>query len=227
MAVINLQEVIDDLKDKNMRIANNEVPWIDNQGNSITVEIADIVAKIYVVRGSHPTGERWWKKEFTDGKINGLHRRWYTNGRLSREYNYYLGKLNDIAKEWFSNGQLELEENYSHGRQQGTSRSWYKDGQLRSEINYVQGDYEGLYRYWHPNGQLNFERIHQNGLLHGLKRSWDESGNLKSSQNYKHGFPVDEEVVCDEISKEIQSDVTKCSCDLDTIMDFGCQCGGS
>ena len=64
----------------------------------------------------------------------------HSNGQLSKEINYTDGKIHGSYKEWYSNGQLSVEYNINkEGKRDGFWREWYENGQLLHEAKYKDG----------------------------------------------------------------------------------------
>jgi antitoxin component YwqK of YwqJK toxin-antitoxin module len=88
--------------------------------------------------------------EFESHYIQGIlqsGKSWYPNGLQHYERNYQQGKLHGLWRKWYfvsvqsseARGQLEYEHNYQQGQFHGLYQGWYSDGQLMYESNYQQG----------------------------------------------------------------------------------------
>jgi antitoxin component YwqK of YwqJK toxin-antitoxin module len=58
-------------------------------------------------------------KHYKNGKMHGLHERYYYDGQLEEQKNYTNGKLHGLHEEWDINGQLRKKENYKNGKLHG------------------------------------------------------------------------------------------------------------
>ena len=123
----------------------------------------------------YENGQLWIERNYSDGKEDGLERRWYKNSQLEVERNYSDGKEDGLWKKWYENGQLEEEINYSDGKEDGLWKKWYENGQLMLEGNYKDGKDVGLYKEWYENGQLFVEINFKEGEVIS-KKCWTEYG---------------------------------------------------
>ena len=114
---------------------------------------------------------------FLTGKINSK----YYKGEVIN------GKKEGLHRDWHSNGQLEEEVSYVDGKSQGLSRNWYSNGQLRGEGSYINDISQGLYRNWHSNGQLEAEGSYVNGKKEGIHIEWNSRGNITDKASYVDG----------------------------------------
>ena len=79
------------------------------------------------------------ERNYKDGKLDGLFKEWYENGKLDMKGNYKDGIKDGLWKKWYENGQLVFEMNYKDDKEDGLQRLWYENGQLKSEGNYKDG----------------------------------------------------------------------------------------
>ena len=64
---------------------------------------------------------------------------YYKSCQLMSERNYKDGKLHGLSRRWHDNGKLMSEHYYKDGEYHGCNRIWYNDGQLESETYYWEG----------------------------------------------------------------------------------------
>ena len=78
---------------------------------------------------------------YYEGKLfSGVGYDIHSNGQLKKEINYTDGKIHGSYKEWYSNGQLSVEYNLNkQGKRDGVWREWYENGQLLHEAKYKNG----------------------------------------------------------------------------------------
>ncbi len=88
----------------------------------------------------YPDGTRV-KRNYVDGKKNGLTTFWYANGQKQEVINYVDGKKNGLLTGWFKNGQKMNETNYVDDNQDGSHIRWLENGQKDAEGNYVKGTF--------------------------------------------------------------------------------------
>jgi antitoxin component YwqK of YwqJK toxin-antitoxin module len=99
----------------------------------------DIELYVYRYRDRPFTGERYerWPdgavkaiSEFVDGRLHGLNRAWFQDGRSWSEGRYKINQPVGLHRTWYRNGQLEEEKVYTEeGTWVSTSR-WSEDGVL-------------------------------------------------------------------------------------------------
>lgn len=58
----------------------------------------------------------------------------------SKEENFLNGKLHGITKEWWPNGKLWYEGNFQNGLKHGVCKTWNEDGTLYFEGNFINGN---------------------------------------------------------------------------------------
>ena len=149
MFIMELTQLVDELQEHNK-----------------LVDKAAILEKEFISNCKEPipndaplSSEYWYK----DGSLNGLTKRWYSNGQLEQEVRYKDGKENGLMREWYSNGQLYIECSYKDGEYNGSFRRWDEYGTLRKTANYKDGVPNGMVLKWHFNGQLKSESTYKNG----------------------------------------------------------------
>ena len=55
--------------------------------------------------------------------MDGLHVKWYSNGKKNQEVNYKDGKTNGLLALWHDNGQKSYEANFKDGKR--ISEKWW------------------------------------------------------------------------------------------------------
>ena len=76
--------------------------------------------KVYAL---HPNGQKMGEGNYKDGKMDGLHVKWYSNGKKNQEVNYKDGKTNGLLALWHDNGQKSYEANFKDGKR--ISEKWW------------------------------------------------------------------------------------------------------
>ena len=136
---------------------------------------------------------------YKDGKKEGVHKNWYSNGSLMSEKEIINGANVNISKYWNEKYQLIYERNWTKNFDQ----TWYDNGQLKTEGYSRPVKYDstkswnppsdailvyGLCRDWYENGQLKSEKNYdENGKPEGTHREWHENGAIILDCNYKNG----------------------------------------
>lgn len=133
-----------------------------------------------------------------NGKENGRHAQWYSDGKiLSDEYYSYGYKLSH-QKGWYPDGREWYIFNYAKDETQkemdlrntmvtslnGLQETWYPNGQKAENSNFSNGKRHGLQEGWHPNGQKAYIETYENGSKTGKCQSWDERGVIIEDKEY-------------------------------------------
>jgi antitoxin component YwqK of YwqJK toxin-antitoxin module len=151
------------------------------------------------------------KEPYTNGKIDGVKKRWYPDGKtLAREEPYTNGKIDGMVKCNYESGylsstldgnQLEYYPDIKKAERipekhkddngkilDGVVQTFYKSGQLNEEDIYTAGWRNGVCKSFYENGQLAREYTYVDDKLNGPAKHWyEKTGELKSESNYKDG----------------------------------------
>jgi uncharacterized protein (TIGR02145 family) len=136
---------------------------------------------------------------YKDGKKEGVHKNWYSNGSLISEEEIINGANANISKKWNEQYQLIYKRSWTKNFDQ----TWYDNGQLKTEGYSRPVKYDstknwnppsdallvyGLCREWYENGQLKSEKnYNESGKPEGTHREWHENGAIILDCNYKNG----------------------------------------
>ena len=118
---------------------------------------------IYYVSGSdtpytgksftlNENGKKASKRNFKDGKQDGLQTRWYENGQKKNEANGKDGKMDGLWSEWYENGQKKVETNYKDGKMDGLVVEWHENGQKKGEATF-KDDEPISGKFWNSKGE--------------------------------------------------------------------------
>ena len=137
-----------------------------------------------------------WKKNYKEGKLDGLSEEYNKNGQLEESVTYKEGEEEEEVKYiYYENGQLVTKGTYKDGKEDGPYESYYKNGQLNYKTTYQDGVIEdGLFEGYHENGQLRWKGTIKDGKDDGQWEYYDENGKLdeKESGMYKDGVKQDD-----------------------------------
>lgn len=100
---------------------------------------------------------------YRNGKIDGLQKMYYRDGKLAEEITYKNGKIDGLVKIFYSDGTLWEEQ-------------VYKEGLLLDENNKPKN---GVYKRFYKNGKLAKQVEYNQGLPYGESKSFYENGNIK------------------------------------------------
>jgi len=91
--------------------------------------------------------------------------RFYRNDLVESQCFLRNGKMEGVYKEWYANGRLGRHEFYQDGKEEGEGRYWYGDGGIRELVFFRSGKMEGKYKYWDPRGHLREQEFYLAGKL--------------------------------------------------------------
>lgn len=106
------------------------------------------------------------------------------------EYSYVDGKLHGMNREFYPNGKARLECNYNGGLRDGIERKWDEDGSLMKETEFKNGKMHGVEKIY-INGMLDAEMIWKEDEMIQLKAFF--KGRLSMLEVYENGKIVKSE----------------------------------
>ena len=80
--------------------------------------------------------ELMFRRNYKNGKKDGLSEGFYENGQLESRENYKNGIQNGLSEIFHENGQIWIRENYKNGKQDGLSEMYGEDGSSRGSSCY-------------------------------------------------------------------------------------------
>jgi len=104
---------------------------------------------------------------FTEGKENGLQRKWYPNGRLCEERMFDHGLKTGVHKGFWENGKPRFRYHFVKDMYEGTQYKYFWDGKLYTKKNYKNGQEAGMQQEWSQQGQLVINYQSVNGRQYG------------------------------------------------------------
>ena len=99
--------------------------------------------------------------EIKDGSY--IKKKYYENGKLKSEEEYFDEKLNGKYKEYYENSELKFEGEYLNGKRNGKYKEYYENGKLKSEGEYIDKKLNRKFKEYYENGELKFEGEYLNG----------------------------------------------------------------
>ncbi|WP_338946227.1 toxin-antitoxin system YwqK family antitoxin [Fusobacterium canifelinum] len=78
------------------------------------------------------------RREYKNGKADGISKFFYPDGKLSSETTYKNGKRNGLEKAYQENGKLEYEIKYKDGQPDGNMKFYDENGNLVADAPYVE-----------------------------------------------------------------------------------------
>jgi hypothetical protein len=106
-----------------------------------------------------------------------------------KEVHHASGKLNGLHKFYYPDGKLYLEINYRDSLPDGTFKQYFKTGILFEESVYSKGIKHGRSRTFHANGRLSTETPYDSGRIHGIQKKYRGDGQIAFEAPYYYGHP--------------------------------------
>ena len=145
-----------------------------------------------------------WKKNYKEGKLDGLSEEYNKNGQLEESVTYKEGEEEEEVKyTYYENGQLKKKETYKDGKKDGQWEEYGDNGQLWSKETYKDGKEDGQWEIYNvgyndddtlQRGSLFYKGTYKDGKENGQFEYYDENGKLdeKGSGIYKDGVKQDD-----------------------------------
>lgn len=149
-----------------------------------------------------PNEGKWF---FNEQPFTGVGFKVYENrNSTSEEVNFSNGKKNGMTKRWFPTGQQSYRAFYMMNKLHGTTTKWYANGQKESESNFRNGKVDGVQWQWYPSGKPFKKMNIKDGIEVGMQQAWWESGKLYNNYEAKNGriFGLKRAKLCHELQKE-------------------------
>lgn len=113
---------------------------------------------------------------------------YHADGRKNATLKVKNGSLADGIHKWYySNGKLEKEMEILDGKRTGAYKEYYENGMPRVYGNYKKGDRDGLYTLYYENGKKETELNYSNGKADGERISYNEEGQVTGKTIFKDG----------------------------------------
>lgn len=109
-----------------------------------------------------------------------------------------------IHRVYFTNGRLKVEVAYLDGKLSGPFRMYYEDGTLRQEKFFKDGKLNGIFRAYDEWGIPYFEISYKDGIQHGSEKVYNKFGGLMYMDTYYEGKKINHKLFDD--SGELISD---------------------
>lgn len=127
---------------------------------------------------------------YKDGKLDGVCRWYYRNGKPEMEVTYSMDKLNGEATRWYENGNLEEKSYYKDNQYDGVVQEYNVFGTMVKLSTYENGVLNGLYYQWYDNGKQFMEGEYIDGMMHGSWLMYYQDGTIGSNAIYNMGTGV-------------------------------------
>ena len=125
----------------------------------------------------------YYKNEIYNGRFID----YYYSGRIQGEGIMKNGKLEGIRKMYFQNGKISVERNYTNSISDGLEKEYYEDGTLKQKGVFINGKEDGIWETYFPNGQVKQRTNLKNGIVDGESTIYYSTGKILSTELGKNG----------------------------------------
>ena len=159
---------------------------------------------------SNETQKICWTNYYTNDKLDGVCKSFYSDGKIKREETFTMGIKEGVekkydeqgniieetmweqnakhgfAKRYYSNGQIEHETQYVNDKAEGIAQSYYKSGEIKTIATLIENKIHGLARGYFKNGKLKYEGYYKKDKCEGPYKIFYENGKTKEINEYKN-----------------------------------------
>lgn len=128
------------------------INW-ERDNKPVQIEVVDLDNEEYIVHKKYHNGKASLAEGFKGDLPHGDHISYFSDGVLSKIFQYKDGQLDGVAKSFYYDGSVKREAHYREGVQHGVTRSRHKDSGYYQENVYDNG--KGIhYRVVHCDSNL-------------------------------------------------------------------------
>lgn len=120
----------------------------------------------------HPNGKVAVEAPYKNGKLDGVFRSYYENGKVWQTVGYLDGIEEGFSVTYYENGSKKIKEVYKNGILDGATEEYYENGKLRRKLPYVKGHIHGVGKVFDEQGAMVEEMTFEHGLRHGPYRRY-------------------------------------------------------
>ena len=104
-------------------------------------------------------GELLMTAPLVHGVVDGIERRWFSNGRPESVRTFEDGRKVGVHVGWWPTGTHRFRTRYVDDSFDGVNKAWYETGVQSQRLEYVKGREEGRQQMWASDGTLivNYE----------------------------------------------------------------------
>ncbi|MBC7439015.1 MAG: hypothetical protein H7250_03395 [Flavobacterium sp.] len=125
----------------------------------------------------------YFKNEIYNGKFID----YYYSGRIQGDGILKNGKLEGMRKMYYQNGKISVERNYTNSISDGLEKEFYEDGTLKQKGIFVNGKEDGDWEMYFPNGQTKQRTNFKNGIVEGESTVYYSTGKILSVEVGQNG----------------------------------------
>lgn len=138
------------------------------------------------VRQWNEAGTLIFEAEISNGKYNGIMKRYYDNGNIKSLSTFENDLENGLFQGFFENGSLNFKGYSYNDLKNGEYYQYYDNGQLEFNTHYKNDKPEGLLEAYFKNGKRKAVCYLKNGKKDGLFYRYDSTGKLISKEIYQN-----------------------------------------
>lgn len=112
---------------------------------------------------------------------------YYFSGRKQGEGTFQDGRLTGLRKMYYQNGKLAMERKYTAGVENGSENEYYEDGSLKQKGEFENGKEEGIWESYYPNGQVQLRSKYKTGEIFDTATTYYSTGKIKEIVFIKNG----------------------------------------
>ncbi|MBX9887653.1 MAG: hypothetical protein K2Y30_06935 [Flavobacteriaceae bacterium] len=124
---------------------------------------------------------------FNNEIYNGKFIDYYYSGKIQGDGIMKNGKLEGMRKMYFHNGKLSVERNYKNAISDGLEKEFYEDGTLKQKGIFINGKEDGVWEMYFPNGQIKQKTNFKNGIVDGESTVYYSTGKILSVELGENG----------------------------------------
>jgi antitoxin component YwqK of YwqJK toxin-antitoxin module len=106
---------------------------------------------------------------------------------------YLEGKLDGVVRSYYPDGKISEEVSWKQNLKEGPWKRYYQDGTPRLSGHFKNGLQDGSYEVFYSNGTNQIKGEYLDDKSQGTWYFYDEDGNAIDSLEYLHGTPADRE----------------------------------
>lgn len=130
-----------------------------------------------------------------NGKLTGLWRSYFENGKIKSAINYSDDKANGVGLFYFNNDKqaTRAEVNFTDDIITGVYREFYENGSRKATLNFEDGLPDGDAEFFYDSGVTKIEGNYKKGVKTGKWKHFSETGELIDKEKWKKGKKKGEE----------------------------------
>lgn len=130
-----------------------------------------------------------------NGKLSGLWRSYFENGKIKSAINYSDDKANGVGLFYFNNDKqaTRAEINFENDLITGVYREFYENGSRKATIDFDEGLPDGDAEFFYDSGVTKIEGSYKKGIKTGKWKHYSETGELIDKEKWKKGKKKGEE----------------------------------